>query len=281
MAGDRVQDAGHAGPDLPRGVHASLVPRGGRQRGRLVAGPAAGEHGVEHPGQGYGVGGGWVGGVRPGQGRVDAQPGDLEAAAGVPAQRAGAQAQVRPADAVRDGEGVRGVGDHGGGQGRAGQPGQHQVLQVRAPRPFRHDVRALDAVVGVVDGGQARIAHPGRGLHRLHHVPGNRDPAGQQVDRDRTAQQLIGGLPQRQLSRRGDPLVEAETSAQPDRRPGPAGRYPDDPDSPCRTSFHGDSHAYPLLITSKLSCAPFTPRKPGSASPKPDDFRCSAAIKAS
>ena len=194
------------------------------------------------------------GGVRPGQGRVDAEPGDLEAGVGVPAQRAGAQAQVRSAGPVRDGEGVRGVGDHGRGQGRGGQPGQYQVLQVRTPRPFRHDVRALDAAVGVVDGGQARIAHPGRGLHRLHHVPGNRDPTGQQVDGDRAAQHLIGGLPQRQLSRRGDPLFEAETSPQPDRRPGPAGRYPD---SPSRSSFRGDSHAYPLLITSQVDMSPF------------------------
>ena len=139
------------------------------------------------------------------QGRVQAEAGDLEAAARVPAHRMRGQPQVRPAGPVRDRDSVGRVRDHRGGQGRLRQrgrerPGQHQVLQVRAGRPLGHDVRALLVEVGVVDGGQPRVGYLGGGLHRVGHGP--RDGSrGQQVDRDGTAEQLVGGLPQRKAAR--------------------------------------------------------------------------------
>ena len=170
--GDGVQDGGHPGADLPRRAHAALMPGSWRQcravGGGLLAGPVPGQQGVEHPGQGHGVSRPTLGGGRIRGGaaerRVEAEAGDLEAAAWVPAQRARGQSQVRPASLMREGERVRRVSDHGGRQGRPRQPGKHQVLQVRAGGPFGHDIGALRAVrgkVGVVDGRQARIGHLG------------------------------------------------------------------------------------------------------------------------
>jgi hypothetical protein len=201
--GDDVDHRGHARPDLPGGAHPAPVPRRGRQRGDVVAGPVAGEQGVEHPGQRPDIGVAAAGRFRlgavigPAQGSVDAQPGDLQPAGRIPAQRTRRQPQVRAPRPVREGDGVGGIGDHGGGQGRVRQPGQHQVFQVRARRPFRHDVRAFEVEVGVVDRGQSRVDHLGRRLHGVDHGRRNRLAREQQVDRDGPAQQPVGGLPQR------------------------------------------------------------------------------------
>ena len=202
--GDGVQDGGHPGPDLPRRAHAALMPGSRRQRGRglgLVAGPVPGQQGVEHPAQRRGVRRhGVVRGRVAAQRRVEAETGDLEAAGGIPAQRARGQAQVRPTGLMGDGERVGRIGDHGGGQGRVRQPGEHQVFQGRAGCPFGHDVGATGVEISVVDGRQPRVGHLGGGLHRLDH--GARDgPGGQQVDRDGPAEQLVAGLPQRKAAR--------------------------------------------------------------------------------
>jgi lysyl-tRNA synthetase, class I len=235
--GDGVQDGGYPGADLARRAHAPLVPGRRRQGGRVVAGPVPGQQRVQHPGQRGGVRCHRIGGPRFGaaeQRRVQAQAGDLEARAGVPAQRVRGQPQVRPPGPVRHGERVRRVGDHGGGQRRVRQPGAHQVFQVRAPGPLGHDVRTPGREIGVVDGGQARIAYPGGGPHRVHHVRRDRSPAGQQVDGDRAAEQFVGGLPHRKPrrrdprpgpARRADPLVEGDALVEPEAAAQPGSGY--------------------------------------------------------
>ena len=227
-AGHLVDAGRDARGHLTRRAQAGAVLRRRRQQcwrrpgGARLAGPVAGQRGVEQPGQVLRVGEFRVvravlgrGQGRPGQRGVDAEPGDLHPAAYRPVHAGRVQPEVRQADFVRGRDRPRCLHHHRGRAGRIERALGEHVEQRRHAHPLQHHVGQLFAVLHVEHLGEARVAEPARGPgggHRLGH-PGK---TGREREHgDRTGEGLVRGFPVRPAGARGDLVDKTVPSCQP------------------------------------------------------------------
>ena len=222
--------AWHARGHLARRAQAGAVLRRGREQSRRGpggrrAGPVAGQRGVEQPGEVPRVGEfgviravvrrGQRSWVRPGQRGVDAEPGDLHAAARCPVQAGRIQPQVRQAELVRGRDRPRRLHDQRGRAGRLERAFREHVEQRLAGHPLEHDVSQLVAVLHVEHLGETRVAEPARGPRGGDGL-GHPGEAGREGEHgDRAGQGLVRGLPVRPAGARGDLVDETVSSRQP------------------------------------------------------------------
>ena len=226
-----VVDAGrHARGHLARRARTPVVLRRGREqpgrgpRGPLVAGPVAGQRGVKQPGEvprvdelrvigavlrrGQGSG-------RARQGGVDAEPGDLHAAARCPVQAGRIQPQVRQAAIVRVRDRPRRLRHQGGRTRRIERTFGEHVEQRLPDHPLEHHVGELVRVLHVEYLGKARIAEPARGPgggDGLGH-PGETSREGEHGNR--AGERLVRGFPVCPAGARAYLVDETISSRQP------------------------------------------------------------------
>ena len=150
----RVDALRYAGPDLAGPGYPASGARRGRERTRSFPRPVSGERGIQQPGQAAGVRLGRVVILRPGERRDDPQAADRDLAARAAPQAGRAEAQVREPGLVRDGQRVRGLGDHTGRPPGIERARREQVGQAGARRPPGDDERGLRTLIGIKDPGQ-------------------------------------------------------------------------------------------------------------------------------
>ena len=197
---ERTRDAGAY---LPGAEHAAVVARRRRHRGERLAGPFAGQGGVEDADgvdavTPLGVSGV---GVDPVQRGVDTEADDAHRAEVVEQHGLGVEPAVGVALVVGQDQQVGDLGgDPGGLLRRQRAPGGQRVLQRRALAPFVHDVRHLVGLGGIEDAQHPRVTDGGGVASRGHQARGALVTGIEDVHGNRAAEHRVLGAPEASLT---------------------------------------------------------------------------------